>query len=86
VKTESGLLPDFHIHRSQGLLCAASHFTGFWVLSIVLNVVHAILYACCHARELTRIIGILLNFAFPHLKIAKFSRQQAQSTGAQDEK
>ena len=44
-------------------------------LSIVLNVVHAILYACCHARELTRIIGILLNFAFPHLKIAKFSRQ-----------
>jgi hypothetical protein len=76
VKTESGLLPDFHIHRSQGLLCAASHFTGFWVLSIVLS----------HARELTRIIGILLNFAFPHLKIAKFSRQQAQSTGAQDEK
>ena len=79
VRSESGRLREFHIHRSHGccvqgpgsLLCAP-HFQRILCL----------LAALPHARESIRVVEIVLKFASWHLEIAKFSRLQAQSTGA----
>jgi len=41
-----------------------------------------LLAALPHARESIRVVEIVLKFASWHLEIAKFSRLQAQLTGA----
>ena len=76
VKSESGRLPEFHLHtvvKAQGVFCVQGHCCGRRILG---------LRGPIHARGLIRVVEIVLKIASWHLKIAKFSRLQAQLTGA----